>query len=80
MYQGYARGTFCGDEEGCTAAAPCLCCMFWFPCPICVFLHTFSGTEGLKLIYNVQKAFQRCQHVTAVAIVKMHLPSLSSMA
>lgn len=30
-----------------------------------------KGTEKLELILYVQKAFQRCQHMTAVAIVKM---------
>lgn len=53
---------------------------FSFLAFVCILLHTFSGTEGLKLISNVQKAFQRCQNMTAVAIVKMHPPPLSSMA
>lgn len=38
-----------------------------------------KGTEKPELILNVQMAFQRCQHMTAIVIAKMHLPPLSCM-
>lgn len=86
MCQSSARGTFCGNEEGYLSCSNSLSLPHaWLLLPYlhfasCIFrVQRARQQKRPELNLNVQKAFQRCQHMTTVIIVKMHIPPLSGM-